>query len=133
MKRPKILLNGCFDIIHNGHVWLFDIASDLGIPYCAINSDESVRFIKGKDRPINSLFQRRENLWNYGYFKEIHEFNDEMELIKIIKKIKPDFILKGADTIYDKVYSAVTGLALVKAVIFIDHGNMKIHSSDLIK
>ena len=69
VRRPLVFTNGCFDILHRGHVDYLEQAAQLGATLLvAVNSDESIRALgKGEDRPINSLADRLAVLAALGF------------------------------------------------------------------
>lgn len=95
---PKIIFtNGCFDILHRGHVEYLRKSKELGDKLIVgLNSDASVRKLKGKDRPINNQEDRKMVLENLGFVDEVIIFDEETPY-ELIKKIKPDIITKGGD------------------------------------
>lgn len=95
---PKIIFtNGCFDIIHRGHINYLRKSKELGDKLIVgINSDVSIRKLKGKDRPINNQEDRKAVLENLGFVDEVIIFNEETPY-ELIKRIKPDVITKGGD------------------------------------
>ena len=97
-KDKKIVFtNGCFDILHLGHVEYLNEARALGdCLIIAINSDESVRKIKGPDRPINNERDRAKMLLNLKAVDCVQIFNEETPL-EIIKLICPKVLVKGGD------------------------------------
>lgn len=98
-KKSKRLVftNGCFDILHRGHIEYLSKAKDLGdILIVAINSDESVKKIKGSNRPINSLNDRMFLLASLAFVDYVTYF-EESTPIEIIKKIQPNIHVKGGD------------------------------------
>ncbi len=98
--------NGCFDILHSGHISLLyqaKSASDKLI--VAINTDTSVKKVKGKDRPINSEKNRAKIISALEYVDLVLFFNDKTP-IQLIKKIKPDVLIKGADYAISDVVGA---------------------------
>ena len=89
--------NGCFDIIHNGHIsYLKNSKSLCDKLVVAINSDSSVKKIKGENRPINSQTKRAIVLEALSFIDYVVIFNDTTPL-KLINKIRPDLITKGGD------------------------------------
>ena len=101
MIDPKIVFtNGCFDLIHSGHLSVLkrceEIATSAGLVYVGLNSDESVKRLKGENRPIRSQEERKEILEAIRYVDYVIIF-DEDTPIDLIKKIKPDVIVKGGD------------------------------------
>lgn len=97
-KNKKVVFtNGCFDILHKGHVKYLADAKSLGdILVVAINSDNSVRSIKGKNRPINKAKDRAYILAALGSVDFVTIFN-ELTPEKTIKLLKPNILVKGAD------------------------------------
>lgn len=92
-----IIANGAFDVLHVGHTELLQYAKSLGDKLVvAINSDESVRRLKGDSRPINSLQNRMELLANLQCVDFVIPFCEDTPY-ELIKKIKPDIICKGGD------------------------------------
>jgi D-sedoheptulose 7-phosphate isomerase len=92
-----VFTNGCFDIIHPGHIDLLRQARQLGTKLIvAINSDDSVREIKGNRRPFISENDRAEILKNLRWVDEVIIF-DELTPEKLIAEIKPDVLVKGGD------------------------------------
>ncbi|WP_456420254.1 D-glycero-beta-D-manno-heptose 1-phosphate adenylyltransferase [Methanocaldococcus infernus] len=92
-----VFTNGCFDILHRGHVEYLNEAKKLGdILIVGINSDSSVKKIKGEKRPIISLHSRAYVLDNLKAVDFVVPF-DEDTPIEIIKIIKPDVHVKGGD------------------------------------
>ena len=94
----KVWTNGCFDILHRGHVELFEYAKSLGDELIVgIDSDEKVKKDKGEDRPINSLDDRAIILQSIKYIDRVIEFDSTAELRNLIKDIKPDIMVIGSD------------------------------------
>ena len=89
--------NGCFDIIHRGHIEYLAQASDLGdIFIIGLNTDKSVSRLKGKDRPVQDEKSRAIILAALEYVDYIIYF-DEDTPYELINKVKPDFLIKGSD------------------------------------
>lgn len=97
-KAKKIVFtNGCFDILHLGHVEYLNEAKAQGdVLIVAINSDESVRKLKGPDRPVNNQHDRAQMLLNLKAVDCVQVFNEQTPL-EIIKLIKPSVLVKGGD------------------------------------
>src|SRR5215470_10006410 len=92
-----VFTNGCFDVLHPGHIDLLERARALGTKLIvAINSDVSVRAIKGADRPIQSQEERKAILLGLRAVDEVLIF-DELTPENIIKRISPDVLVKGGD------------------------------------
>lgn len=101
-----VFTNGCFDIIHAGHVDLLQRAKALGTRLVVgINSDESVRSIKGVGRPVQDQTARREVLLGFSAVDEVVIF-DELTPEVLIKKLKPDVLVKGGDWSEDQIVGA---------------------------
>jgi len=98
-----VFTNGCFDIIHPGHIDLLEKAKSLGTKLIVgINSDRSVRAIKGNDRPVLSQDERKTILENLKSVDEVRIF-DENTPENLIKEIKPDVLVKGGDWKPDEI------------------------------
>ncbi|EHA2141432.1 D-glycero-beta-D-manno-heptose 1-phosphate adenylyltransferase, partial [Campylobacter coli] len=114
--KKIIFTNGCFDIVHFGHIKYLEKAKRLGdILIVGLNSDKSVKRLKGEDRPINSEFQRACMLAAF-YFVDFVVIFDEDTPLELISFLKPDILVKGADY-KDKL---VVGSNLVSRVELID-------------
>ncbi|WP_269625316.1 PfkB family carbohydrate kinase [Prochlorococcus marinus] len=93
----KIFTNGCFDVLHLGHIKLLKYSKSLGTKLIiGLNSDESVRRLKGESRPYNTVSIRKEILENIKHVDEVIIF-DEDTPYELIKKIQPNIIVKGGD------------------------------------
>ena len=103
-KGKKIVFtNGCFDIIHAGHVDYLERAKKLGdILVVGLNSDDSVKRIKGKKRPINPQEQRAKVLSSLKPVDYVVIFEEDTPE-KLIKAIKPDVLVKGGDWPIEKI------------------------------
>ena len=89
--------NGCFDLLHTGHIsYLKSAKQKCDILILGLNSDESIRKLKGKNRPIVEQKDRVEILSSFPFIDKIVVF-DEVTPIKLIKRIKPNIIFKGKD------------------------------------
>jgi len=106
-KGKKIVFtNGCFDILHLGHVDYLERAKDLGdILVVAINRDASVRKLKGPERPVNSEKDRAGVLAGLQAVDFVVFFGEDTPL-KSIKAIKPDVLVKGGDWPVSKIVGA---------------------------
>lgn len=97
-KKGRIVFtNGCFDLIHTGHISYLRRAKAIGdFLWIGVNSDSSVRLIKGNNRPIIAELDRIEILSSFRFVDLITLFNDITPL-ELIKQIKPDILVKGGD------------------------------------
>jgi D-beta-D-heptose 7-phosphate kinase/D-beta-D-heptose 1-phosphate adenosyltransferase len=112
-KNKIVFTNGCFDIIHSGHIKVLKKCRDLGdVVIVGLNSDSSVKALKGPRRPINSERDRAEILDSIKYVDYVVIFN-ELSPYNLIRMIKPDFLVKGGD--YKK--SEIIGREFAKKVI----------------
>lgn len=106
-----VFTNGCFDIMHVGHVrYLADARSEGDLLVVGLNSDASVRIIKGDKRPIVRQNHRAEVLASLGCVDFIVIF-DEPDPLKLIQTLKPDVLVKGEDWTED----AIVGAEFVKS------------------
>jgi rfaE bifunctional protein nucleotidyltransferase chain/domain len=97
-KEQKIVFsNGCFDIIHKGHIEYLAKASDLGqIMIIGLNTDNSVRKLKGESRPLQDESSRLTMLAALHFVDAVILF-DEPTPYELIKAVQPDFLVKGKD------------------------------------
>jgi rfaE bifunctional protein nucleotidyltransferase chain/domain len=104
--KRVVFTNGCFDILHVGHIRYLAAAKDHGdILVVGLNSDESVKSIKAKGRPIVSQDQRAEVLAALWFVDFITLFNEPDPLI-LIQTLKPNVLVKGADWPDEKIIGA---------------------------
>ncbi len=104
--KKVVFTNGCFDILHPGHIKLLTKAKKLGdILVVAVNSDKSIKELKGNGRPINRLKDRLELLRSMNMIDFIIEFSEKTP-INLIKSIKPDILVKGNDYNINEVVGA---------------------------
>ncbi len=103
LGKRIIFTNGCFDILHYGHAkYLEDAKAEGDILVVAVNSDSSVRKIKGKMRPIVDEANRIKLLAALGSIDLLTLFKETTPL-KVIEAIRPDVLIKGADWDKDKI------------------------------
>jgi len=91
-----IFTNGCFDVLHRGHIELLKYCKSLGQVIVGLNSDKSVKKLKGENRPYFSEKDREFMLKSCRYVDGVVVFDEETPY-NLIKKIKPDIIVKGGD------------------------------------
>jgi len=105
-----VFTNGCFDILHPGHVELLAQCRNLGDHVVlGLNSDASVRRLKGTDRPVNDQLSRAVVLAGLSFVDAIIVFEEDTPL-ELITQVKPDILVKGGD--YQA--SEIVGSELVK-------------------
>lgn len=93
-----VITNGVFDVLHKGHLDLLKFAKNCGSKLVvALDSDERVKELKGKDRPINNESLRREILLALKYVDEVIVFNTDEELKKITLDLMPETLIKGGE------------------------------------
>ena len=98
MEEIIIWTNGCFDVLHRGHIELFKYAKSLGGKlYVGIDSDKKVRLDKGNSRPINNVEDRKFTLESIKYIEEVIIFNTTEDLEELILLIQPDIMIIGSD------------------------------------
>lgn len=121
--KKLVFTNGCFDILHRGHVeYLAKAAQEGDILIIGLNSDESVSKLKGENRPIQDQETRALILSSFQFVHAVVVFNEEtpFELIKIIQ---PDVLIKGGDYSIDKIVGSDIVIAKggeVKTVEFVE-------------
>ena len=105
-KKTIVFTNGCFDLLHKGHIDLLTVASKYGDKLVVgINSDESVKKLKGEDRPVENQRTRKKKLLNIKYVDDVYVFEESTPL-NIIKSICPDVLVKGADYTVPEIVGA---------------------------
>ncbi len=117
MPEKIIFTNGCFDIIHTGHIKLLEYCKSLGEVVVGLNSDESVKRLKGKNRPINNEEDRKFLLESLRFVDRVIIFFEDTP-INLINDIKPNIIVKGGDYSINEVVGHET--AEVKIFDFIN-------------
>jgi len=96
-SKKIVFTNGCFDILHKGHVTYLAKAADLGnVLIVGLNSDRSVKELKGSGRPINEQNARCEVLAALGFVDAVIVF-DQPTPYELIKLLQPDVLVKGGD------------------------------------
>ena len=116
--KKIIFTNGCFDVLHRGHIELLKYCKELGdIVFVGLNSDKSVKRLKGLSRPYNTEEDRKFLLKSIKYVDVVQVF-DEDTPYNLIKKIKPNVIVKGGDYKPEEVVG--NDLCEVKIFNFVD-------------
>jgi rfaE bifunctional protein nucleotidyltransferase chain/domain len=96
-RKKVVFTNGCFDILHAGHVTYLEQARKLGdLLVVALNSDASTRRLKGPDRPVNPLRDRARVMAALEAVSYVTSFGQDTPLA-LIRKLQPDVLVKGGD------------------------------------
>jgi|LakMenE18May11ns_1017448.scaffolds.fasta_scaffold9958430_8 D-beta-D-heptose 7-phosphate kinase/D-beta-D-heptose 1-phosphate adenosyltransferase len=115
-KHNIVFTNGCFDILHSAHIELLKFAKNQGdILIVGLNSDDSIKRLKGETRPINNIDERAKILSLFDFIDYIIVFSDDTPL-NIITMLTPDVLIKGSD--YNK--ENIIGKEFVKQIILFD-------------
>ena len=110
-NKTVVFTNGCFDILHAGHVRYLNAAGELGdILIIGLNSDSSVSALKGPTRPVNIEDDRAEVIAGLEAVDHIVIFNDATAE-RLVALIKPDIYVKGGDYTVDKLPEAQVAAA----------------------
>jgi len=114
----KIVVNGSFDILHLGHIRLLEYAKSYPNAYVLvlIDSDNRIRELKGKTRPINNEYERATMLSALRSVDRVEIFDSDQELINYIKNYDPDIMVKGSDYQGQRII----GAEYCKKIIFYD-------------
>ena len=103
--RKLVLTNGCFDLLHVGHVRYLEAARALGDALAvAINGDESVRALKGDGRPLNNEANRAEVIAALGCVDHVIVF-PELRATQLLEKVRPTIYVKGGDYTQDTLHA----------------------------
>ncbi|MBY0384199.1 D-glycero-beta-D-manno-heptose 1-phosphate adenylyltransferase [bacterium] len=102
-NKKIVFTNGCFDLLHVGHIRYLNEAKKLGdFLIVGVNSDESVKKLKGPSRPIQNQSDRAEILKSLKSVDETVIFSEETPA-ELIQKIRPDVLVKGGDWSVDQI------------------------------
>jgi D-beta-D-heptose 7-phosphate kinase/D-beta-D-heptose 1-phosphate adenosyltransferase len=117
LNKKIVFTNGCFDIIHSAHIKNLLFSKKQGdILVVGINSDESIKRLKGPERPINNIEERTNILSLFDFIDYIIIFNDDTPY-NIIELLNPNILVKGSE--YKK--EDIIGANLVNDVILFDY------------
>lgn len=106
LSKKIVFTNGCFDIIHLGHIVYLSRAKDLGdILLIGLNTDDSVKRLKGNNRPVNNEQERAMLLASLRFVDGIILFSEDTPY-ELIKKTEPDILVKGSDYKKDEIVGA---------------------------
>lgn len=95
--KKKVWVNGCFDILHAGHIGLLAYAKSLGDVYVGIDGDKRIIAMKGAFRPILPQNERRLILSSLIFVKDVKVFNSKEELVRLVKDLSPDYMVVGEE------------------------------------
>ena len=133
-NKKIVFTNGCFDIIHPGHIHVLSEAKLLGdILIVGLNSDKSVKKLKGKERPLINESDRAKILLSIKYVDYVTIF-DESTPKDIIEKIKPNTLVKGGDYVVDDIVGSkfvIDSGGRVEIVKFLDGYSSSNYIDDL--
>ena len=95
----KIIVNGSFDIVHLGHIRLLQYAKSFpsAYVYVLIDTDRRIKELKGKNRPINTEYERATLLSELKLVDRVDIFDTDEELVNLIRNYDPDIMIKGSD------------------------------------
>ena len=131
-NRKIVFTNGCFDILHSGHVKYLKLAKELGdILVIGINSDNSIKQLKGDTRPINPLDDRAYVLSSLSVVDYVIAF-DDLTPIELISQVLPDILVKGGDYKVDEIVGSgfvKNNGGIVKTLPYLDG----VSTTDIIK
>jgi rfaE bifunctional protein nucleotidyltransferase chain/domain len=125
--KKVVFTNGCFDILHKGHVEYLAQAADLGeFLVVGINSDASVQNQgKGEDRPINKISARATLLAALSFVDRVVEFDGQTP-IALIERIKPDVLVKGADYSPSQTDAKAKDYIVGRELVLENNGEVKV-------
>ncbi len=110
--KSVVFTNGCFDILHSGHVQYLEEAAALAdILVLGVNDDASVKALKGEKRPVNPLEDRMVVLAGLASLDFVIPFGEETPL-KLIKAIQPNVLVKGGDYTIETIVGAKEVMAI---------------------
>ena len=93
-----VFVNGCFDVLHVGHIRLLEFAKSQGdLLIVALDTDEKVKKAKGHDRPYNTLEVRKEVIESIKHVDLVLDFDSDDALINLFNTLKPDVRVLGSD------------------------------------
>lgn len=122
-NKKIVFTNGCFDILHAGHVAYLNEAKEQGdLLVVGLNSDASVKRLKGEERPINSEKERKFVLENLKAVDLVEIFEEDTPL-NLIKEVCPNVLVKGGDWAIDQIVGSDFVLkngGEVKSLTFVD-------------
>lgn len=109
----KVWVNGTFDVLHIGHVYLLEFAASFGDLRVGLDTDKRVKELKGESRPFNNQDDRKKMLESLKFVKEVVLFDSRQELIDSVKEYQPDIMVIGDDYRDQIVYGSEHAKKLV--------------------
>ena len=106
----KVWVNGCFDVLHIGHIHLLEYAKSFGYVFVGLDGDIRVKELKGNDRPFNSLDIRFKIMSSLKYVDEVTSFDSDAELKSILAYYQPDIMIIGMMTTLKVLQNIVKGM-----------------------
>jgi D-glycero-beta-D-manno-heptose 1-phosphate adenylyltransferase len=111
LENRIVFTNGCFDLLHAGHIHYLSQAADLGNKLIVgLNSDQSTARLKGPNRPITDEYSRSLMLAAFSFVDAVILF-DEDTPVELIRSVKPDILVKGGDYTVDTIIGSDLVLA----------------------
>ena len=105
-NKQLVFTNGCFDILHLGHIDYLEKAREKGdVLIIGLNTDSSIKILKGNNRPINNEMSRSRMLAALSFVDAVVLFNEETPL-ELIKRVSPDILIKGDDYVAESIVGA---------------------------
>ena len=121
-NRRIVFTNGCFDWLHEGHVDLLEKSALLGdILIVAVNDDDSIKRLKGPERPVYCLPKRVSDLVKLSFVDYVIPFNTESELTRIIKLVSPNILVKGEEYLDKEITGKDYVTSIGGEVMFVQH------------
>ena len=106
LNNNVVFTNGCFDILHRGHLEYLAAAADLGnILIVGLNEDDSVTRLKGKGRPVNNFNDRALAIASLSFVDAVCGFEEDTPL-RLIEELSPNVLVKGGDYSIDEIVGA---------------------------
>lgn len=137
VRRPKkvVFANGVFDLLHPGHIALLSFAKSIGDKLIVgLNSDQSVRMLKGPLRPVQDEQTRKGALERLGFIDEVVIF-DGLRTTDLVRRLRPDVVVKGDEYTAEAIRSAdqiAAGVEIVTFPVLRDQKGVKFSTSSLI-
>ena len=109
--KRVVFTNGCFDIVHPGHIDYLSEAANLGdVLIVGLNTDQSVKKLKGEHRPVNNEFSRTQLIGSMFFVDAVVLFDEDTPL-ELITALKPDILVKGGDYTIENIVGAKETIA----------------------